>query len=335
MPQPRKALVSIEATPYYHCVSRCVRRAFLCGNDQFTGKNFEHRRQWIENRLLELATMFYIDIAAYAIMSNHYHVVLHINRDQALNSSALEVCEKWHLLFKGNDLSSKFVNGDVLSQTESRQLNDKIEQWRNRLMDISWFMRCLNEPIARQANQEDKATGRFWEGRFKSQALLDEKALAACMAYVDLNPVRSKMADTPESSDHTSIQQRIKTSSSSEHQDPNNLDQQPSTLLAFAGNPRNHMPDGLPFKYTDYLELVDWTGRILRDDKRGAIASETPEILTRLNIETKHWIYLTKDFESPFTSLVGCAHQVRKACRELGKSWSQGVNKCAELFPET
>ncbi len=181
------------------------------------------------------------------------------------------------------------------------------------------------------------------------------------MAYVDLNPVRSKMADTPESSDHTSIQQRIKTSSSSEHQDPNNLDQQPSTLLAFAGNPRNHMPDGLPFKYTDYLELVDWTGRILRDDKRGAIASETPEILTRLNIETKHWIYLTKDFinavpgiypsgqlhssavpngsrpfgESPFTSLVGCAHQVRKACRELGKSWSQGVNKCAELFPET
>ena len=249
----------------------------------------------------------------------------------------------------------------MLSQTESSQLNDKIEQWRNRLMDISWFMRCLNEPIARQANQEDKATGRFykclpwhlpygsasylscskllqailWEGRFKSQALLDEKALAACMAYVDLNPVRSKMAETPESSDHTSIQQRIKTSLHSEKQDPNNLDQQPSALLAFAGNPRKHMPEGLPFKYTDYLELVDWTGRILRDDKRGAIASDTPEILSRLNIETKHWIYLSKDFESPFTSLVGCAHQVRKACKELGKNWSHGINKCAELFPET
>ena len=202
-------------------------------------------------------------------------------------------------------------------------------------MDISWFMRCLNEPIARQANHEDQATGRFWEGRFKSQALLDEKALAACMAYVDLNPIRSKMADTPESSNHTSIQQRIKSSSTSEQQDPNNLDQQPSTLLAFAGNPRKHQPEGLPFKYTDYLKLVDWTGRILRDDKRGTIPSDTPEILTRLNIETKHWLYLTKDFESPFTSLVGCAHNVKKACEELGKNWSQGVNRCAELFPET
>ncbi len=335
MPQPRKALVSIEATPYYHCVSRCVRRAFLCGKDQLTGKDFEHRRQWIEDRLLDLAAIFYVDVAAYAIMSNHYHVVLHIDRDGALNSSATEVCEQWHQLFSGNDLSSRFLQGEVLSPTEANRLNEYIELWRNRLMDISWFMRCLNEPIAREANQEDKATGRFWEGRFKSQALLDEKALAACMAYVDLNPIRSKMANTPEASDHTSIQQRIKSSSNSEHQDPNNLDQQHSTLLAFAGNPRKHQPEGLPFKYTDYLKLVDWTGRILRDDKRGAIPSDTPEIVTRLNIETKHWLYLTKDFESPFTSLVGCAHQVRKAFEELGKKWSQGVRKCAELFPET
>ena len=98
MPKPRKTLVSLEATPYYHCVSRCVRRAFLCGEDTLTGKNFEHRRQWIEDRLLELAGIFAIDIAAYAVMSNHYHVVLHINREQALSWSEFEVIEHWQRL---------------------------------------------------------------------------------------------------------------------------------------------------------------------------------------------------------------------------------------------
>ena len=159
-------------------------------------------------------------------------------------------------------------------------------------------------------------------------------ALAAGMAYVDLNPIRSSMAETPGTSDHTSIQQRIKRQQKIEKLDPNAIDQQPDNLLPFAGNPRQHMPKGLPFKYTDYLELVDWTGRILRDDKRGAIPTNTPEILSRLNIDTKHWIYLTRDFESTFKTLVGCAHQVRQACEQLGKCWVHGLKRCAEVFPD-
>ncbi len=83
------------------------------------------------------------------------------------------------------------------------------------------------------------------------------------------------------------------------------LRQQPDKLLAFAGNPRKNGPKGIPFRYTDYFELVDWTGRILRDDKKGSIPKNTPEILIRLNIDSKHWIYLTRDFESPFKTLVG------------------------------
>jgi REP element-mobilizing transposase RayT len=323
MPKPRKSLVSLEATPYYHCVSRCVRRAFLCGEDTHTGKNFEHRRQWIENRLLKLSTIFAIDIAAYAVMSNHYHVVLHINKHKATAWSERDVIEHWHKLFKGNLLSQKYLSGEALHKAEKRLLNQIIEEWRDRLSSISWFMRCANEPIARAANHEDNVSGRFWEGRFTSQALLDEKALAACMAYVDLNPIRAKMANTPEQSEHTSIQRRIK--QALHHR-------QPGDLYPFVGNPRKDIPEGIPFQLTDYLELVDWTGRILREDKRGAIPDYLPAILQRLNIDTRHWIYLSKNFESPFKNLVGTANNVRAACDELGKQWTHGIRQCEQIF---
>jgi REP element-mobilizing transposase RayT len=323
MPKPRKSLVSLDATPYYHCVSRCVRRAFLCGEDTHTGKNFEHRRQWIEDRLLKLSTTFAIDIAAYAVMSNHYHVVLHINQHKATAWSERDVIEHWHKLFKGNLLSQKYLSGEPLHKAEKIVLDQVIEEWRSRLSSISWFMRCANEPIAREANKEDNVSGRFWEGRFKSQALLDEKALAACMAYVDLNPIRAKMAITPEQSEHTSVQRRIK--QALHHR-------QPKDLYPFAGNPRKDMPEGIPFQLTDYLELVDWTGRILREDKRGAIPDNLPTILQRLNIDTRNWLYLSTTFESPFKNLVGTANNVRAACDELGKQWTHGIRQCEEIF---
>ena len=209
MPRPRKQLISLDATPYYHCTSRCVRRAFLCGIDPFTQNNYEHRRAWVEERILFLGSIFCIDICAYAVMSNHYHVVLHINKTREAGLNDHQVCQRWHQLFKGTPLTQKFERGEVLSEADSFAVKEKVGQWRLALCDISWFMRTLNEPIARQANAEDKCSGKFWEARFKSQALLDEKALAACMAYVDLNPIRVKMAETPEVSDHTSIKKRI------------------------------------------------------------------------------------------------------------------------------
>ena len=109
MPKPREHQVSLEATPYYHCVSRCVRRAFLCGIDSVSGESYEHRRGWLEGKLLELPQIFAIQIAAYAIMSNHYHVVLYVDAEAAKSWSDYEVVERWHRLFKGNMLSQKFV----------------------------------------------------------------------------------------------------------------------------------------------------------------------------------------------------------------------------------
>jgi REP element-mobilizing transposase RayT len=212
MTKPRTELIALEATPWYHVVSRCVRRAFLCGQDHASGQNYEHRRGWIEARLRQLAGVFAIDIAAYAVMSNHYHIVLKVDQPRAVDWSDDEVLERWTRLFSGPLLVQRYLNADTRAQMGEAEL-DAVARWaetyRQRLADLSWFMRVLNEAIARQANAEDGVTGRFWEGRFKSQALLDEQALLAAMAYVDLNPIRANMAETPEASDYTSIQARL------------------------------------------------------------------------------------------------------------------------------
>ncbi len=330
MPKPRKAQVSLDATPYYHCGSRCVRKAFLCGEDTATGHSFEHRRGWIEQRLLQLAEAFSIDICAYAIMSNHYHIVLHINKAKNDAWSDQEVIGHWHQLFKGSYLSQEYANGKPLLKAQLKALKRETKEWRKRLMSISWFMRCLNEHIARAANQEDQCKGHFWESRYTSQALVDEQALAACMVYVDLNPIRACMANSPENSDYTSIKKRIDQAISVTA--PGRVNQQPTSLFQFAGNPRKTMPEGLPFPLTDYIELVEWTGRQIREDKRGHINQTIPPILDRLRFDQKSWLHASTQFESRFKSIVGAAHAVRQACEHFGKRWVHGLHECKTTF---
>lgn len=293
MPRPRKQLISLSDTPYYHCVSRCVRRAYLCGEDKKANVSYEHRRQWVEDRLLFLSSVFAIDVCAFAVMSNHTHIVLHVNQVNALEWTAEEVVNRWQRLFKGTLLTQEFAQNPELAdfpEAKRLTLEATISIYRQRLYDVSWFMRLLNEYIARQANREDQCTGRFWEGRFKSQALLDEAALAACMAYVDLNPIRAQIAKTPEKSEYTSIKLRISLAKRG---------LQPTKLYPFVGAPRAQSPDGLPFKLKDYLELVELTGRCVRHDKRGAIIAASP-ILERTGIDESIWNSMALEFEKIF-----------------------------------
>jgi REP element-mobilizing transposase RayT len=294
--------------------------------DHQTGIDYEYRRAWIEQRILALGQIFCIDVCAYAVMSNHYHVVLYINASEQAGLSLEDVLNRWNRLFKGNQLVRQYLNNETLCDAQRQVVYDLAEQWRARLGDISWFMRVLNEGIAREANREDQCTGHFWESRFKSQALLDEQALAACLAYVDLNPVRAQMAETPEQSDYTSAQKRIQcaqqTESTQDH--PN----QPNTLFPFVGNPRQPMPEGLPFKLEDYLQLLDWTGRILRDDKRGAIFEKAPPILKRLNIDPKNWMYSTQFFEHSFKAFAGTLESVKHACAQFEYKRRPSMNYC-------
>ena len=306
MPQPRKALISLRDTPYYHCMSRCVRRAFLCGQDEYSGINYEHRRDWLEDKLHQTASAFAIKLCAYAVMNNHYHVVLNVREDTAQSWTNLEVVQRWHSLFSGTAISQLFELGAPLKPSELEHVSDCVNRWRKRLTDISWFMRVVNESIARRANAEDECKGRFWEGRFKSQALLDEKSLLSCMAYVDLNPVRAGIAKSPETSDHTCVQQRINAVRSN-HETTESIEQ-------FMGTRSEEI--GLPFVLADYLELVDWTGRIMRSDKRGAMDPALPPILGRLGLERENWNILTTDFESQFSHWVGAEDQVRQIYKD-------------------
>ena len=319
MPTPRKALVSLEDTPYYHCISRCVRKAFLCGVDRYTGQSYEHRRGWVENRLLELASVFAIDICAYVVMSNHLHLVLRVDADLVRSWSDIDVVSQWQKLFKGDSLNHDFIKGETLESYQQNIINRRVKEYRIRLMDISWFMRALNEPIARKANAEDKCKGRFWEGRFKSQALLDETAVLACMAYVDLNPIRAKIAKTPDTSDFTSIQRRIKAATKGE---------QPSSLLPFVGDEHKDMTKGLTFNAKDYLQLVDDTGRVIRSDKRGAISLNSQQLLDRLNIPQENWLKITSEFTKLFKGAVGTLQELDAYCEHSERKRRQGAANC-------
>lgn len=210
MTRPRTCLVSAADTRWYHCISRCVRRAFLCGRDHASGRDLEHRRAWVTDRLLELSRVFAIDVAAFAIMSNHHHLVLHLAPECAARWSDDEVLRRWTCLFAGPPLVQRYLSAEsVLGKVELDRVGEYAAIFRQRLQELSWFLRLLNEAISRKANAEDGCTGRFWEGRFKSQALLDLPALVSAMIYVDLNPVRAGMAATLEASVHTSIALRL------------------------------------------------------------------------------------------------------------------------------
>lgn len=298
----RSRQVCLEQTRFYHCMSRCVRRAHLCGYDKQSGRNYEHRRQWIEDRLAFLVSVFAIDLIAYAVMQNHYHVVVRIDEARAAEWSDKEVNRRWGSLF------------NAPAEPESDPL---ISVWRERLSSISWFMRCVNEPIARRSNAEDGCSGRFWEGRFKLQALLDDAALYKCMIYVDLNPIRAGLALVPENSSHTSVMARI--------------EGRTAHLVAFIDGLASGS-EALPLTQREYVELVDWTGRLIRPDKRGHIPSRVPPLLERIDVGESQWMREMRHYGKWYYRAVGSISALEQYCAHLKQHWLKGMSR-AHLEP--
>lgn len=336
MTYARKSLISLRDTPYYHVVARCVRRAWLWGVDQYAGKDYSHRKAWVLERFEQLSSMFAIDICAYAVMSNHYHLVLHVDQQRAKRWTGQQVIERWTRLFARPPLIERWQQG-LCGEAEREVVEGMIEQWRQRLCDVSWFMRCLNEHLARRGNAEDQCTGRFWEGRFKSQALLDEAGLLTAMAYVDLNPIRAGIAATPEDSEFTSIYARIEQVKRSE--DRQRAFEAASEVSMAAGVHllafRDAAPDHhatIPFFFRDYLELVDWTGRARREDKRGVIDQRLPAIMQRLNLDAEAWQLAMQPRGNVFGRASGQLDHMRLHARALGQSWIRGLRQAERMY---
>ena len=331
MTQPRALTVLEGKHGLYHCVTRCVRRAWLCGIDPLTGVNHEARKAMIEARILELGSIFAVGIYAYAVMSNHLHVALAIEPEAAKRWSDSEVVERWVRLFPAAEPEQREAKKATLLASSSA-----VDIRRKRLMDLSWFMRCLDEYIARRANAEDDVTGRFWEGRFKCQSLDDERALAAAMAYVDLNPVRAGISDSIDGSDHTSVQARA----TDLRKNPSNYSKLLMPIAGFgvflpSGDKfdGNMAPTGsrLPMTSAQYIELVDYTGRQIKPGKRGVIASTEPQALQKLGLDADYWAGHVIGFRSAYQRFVGSVAAMTEKAKALNQQWLKGIGYARSL----
>jgi hypothetical protein len=336
----RAELFGPDEIAVVHVINRVVRRCFLMGDDPVTGKNFDHRKQWIEDELQKLAGAMGIDLLGFAILSNHFHLILRSRPDVVATWDDTEVARRWLLLCP----QRKNKDGSPAEPSEC-ELNsirhdpDRLAQIRLRLSDISWWMRLLCQTIAIRANREDGENGKFWQSRFRAVRLMDEDSLLACAAYVDLNPIRAALAETLEGSDHTSAQRRIEAqranaigpsdeagelsptdnrqtadaaisqsfSAPDRFLAPLELDEQGGEIGPCGSPSGTRCSDKgfLPMSVADYLDLLDWTARQAVPGKRGSTPVDIPPILERLKLSPTVWCELVRDFGRLFSTVAG------------------------------
>ncbi len=318
MTRPRSGTVAADAAGYYHCSARCVRQTWLCGIDPQTGMNYEHRRGWVEHRLLQLADSFAVGLYAWAVMSNHSHVVLYVDPKLPESWTAEEVAERWSRIHR------RLGDAETTEEVALRQRRrdailtnaERLAEIRRRLGSISWFMRFLNEAIALAANAEDGCSGRFWEGRFACKALVDDAAVLGCMSYVDLNPIRAGVATDLDNSEFTSIRRRL-SALADDRSSLGSVQMVPLAGLSAASFPK--------ISTHEYVELTDWTGRQQRSDKKGLIAGPPPECLAMFTKDLTLWARMTTELEQGFGAAVGQPHALRQFAERTGRRWVRGA----------
>ncbi len=333
-----------------HVMARTVRRCFLLGEDAVTGKNYDHRKLWIDDQLVHQARHFGIDLLCQAILSNHIHLVLRSRPDVVAEWDDSEVARRWLMLCPvRRDKNRQPMVPTEFELNHIRNDKEKVAAVRNRLSDISWWMRLLSQNIAQRANKEDQEVGKFWQARYRAVRLLDETAILACAAYVDLNPIRAALAETIEDSDFTSAQKRAHElrgqfsvgSGQCSEKAGDDSEEPPNPRLAPCGSrsaghlspvdlsggdvklgvgetgPCTHTQGErcsdkgfLPMSIADYLSLLDWTARQVRSDKQGATPQHLEPIFDRLGVSSEVWCHLVTHFGKLFSIVAGQPHQI-------------------------
>ena len=343
----RSKLVDVTLSRWYHCISRCVRRAGLLGE---RGPDGLDRKAWIERRLRQLAKIFAISVGGYAVLNNHLHLLLRIDVQRIANWSDEEVVRRWLKLFPPRGSKRKPVA--VTDELVQAKLANK--QWvltiRQRLCSLGWFMKCLKEPLARLVNREENCTGAFFEARYKSIAILDIEGLLSTGVYIDLNELAAGLAATPEESRHTSIGERVEHVQQQGRTDDLRAALQGSIAgsRASAGledslwlipiedrrqldSEREGMVEG--FTLGNYLMLVEYTGRLVREGK-ASISAELADVFQRLSISAEIWQERLKKLHSGRLLgrfLSASRERLTAAAKHLGVRHLANLNGCAAV----